>query len=330
VSPRARRIARIALLVGTILAVLVATEALLRRADLPHFDACSATADFAIPDAELGFVGAPGAIVAGESLNALGLRGPMLATTKPVETIRMLFLGDSTCWGLGVPLEAGLAARAAQLVAKDHPDHAVEYLIGAFPGYSSYQSKIQLRRLLPMQPDLVVFYVGARNDSTRHRYFRDAEIPARRARVDAGWHRVRLLRLGEALGDRVYKSALRKVLSYDARARVPLGAFRANISEMLEQIERAGVAGLIVVPPVSGRLLEREPSASGYREALIETAKSHGVPIVPLQEIFDRAGAEQMYFEDGYHFSVRGHEHAARAIARAIEAYDLVRSPRGR
>jgi len=325
VTPRrAGRAARLALLATALCVALFVAELSLRRFDLPAFDACSATADFAIPDDELGFAPPPGGVVAGEPLNALGLRGPVPAEPKPADRFRILFLGDSTAWGLGLPLDRTFAARSTQLLGEAHPERAFEFLIGAFPGYSSYQSKILLGRLLPLSPDLAVLYVGARNDSTRHRYFEDADIPARRARLQAAWHRVRLLRLGEALWDRLHRSLFRKLLTYEARARVPLDAFRANVADILRQLERARVPALVVVPPFSEKLTRREPLAPAYREALREIARERGVPTVSLQAVFDRADPAGLYFEDGYHFDAGGHALAAEAIREAVEEHRLV------
>ena len=174
---RGRRAARAALLAGSLATVFGGTELLLRWLDLPRFDACSDTAEYAVPDPQLGFAGRPGGSVRGIPLNEEGLRGPVLAEPKPQDRFRILFLGDSTCWGVGVPIERTFAARTTQLLSAAQPDERFEFLIGAFPGYSTYHSRILLERMLPMQPDLVVLYVGARNDPWRARYFPDADIP---------------------------------------------------------------------------------------------------------------------------------------------------------
>ena len=106
-------------------------------------------------------------------MNELGLRGPVLPVAKPDGHYRILYVGDSTCWGLKVPLEESFAHRATERIGADHPDTVFEYMIGAVPGYSSYHSTVIVKRLLPRKPDLVVFYVGARNDHSRANRRRD-------------------------------------------------------------------------------------------------------------------------------------------------------------
>ncbi len=320
--------ARAGLLIGSLATFFGCSELLLRWLDLPRFDACADTADYAIPDPELGFAARPGSNMRGIVLNEAGLRGPMLAVPKPRDHFRILYLGDSTCWGVGIPLEATFAARTTERLAAARPDQRFEFLIGAFPGYSTYHSRILLERMLPMQPDLVVFYVGARNDPWRARYFSDAEIPRRRARLQAAWHQVRLLRLIEAAADRSYRSLFRKLRSASARARVPPDAFRENLQRMALHLEQAGVPGLIVLPPFSKEFADKLPLALEYREILEEVGRRYRLPTVELQTAFDAEKPKRTYFGDMYHFARRGHEVAAREIHRAIAEHPHLRERR--
>ena len=325
---RGRRGARAALLAGTLATLLGGAELLLRQLDLPRFDACSDTAEYAVPDSQLGFAARPGSNMRGILLNEKGLRGPVLGEPKPQDHFRILFLGDSTCWGVGVPIERTFAARTTELLSADRPDERFEFLIGAFPGYSTYHSRILLERMLPMQPDLVVFYVGARNDPWRARYFPDGDIPTRRARLQSAWHQVRLLRLIEAATDRSYRSLLRKLRSASSRARVPPEVFRENLDQMAKRITDAGVPGLILLPPISAAFGEKLPLASEYRRILEGVGHRHQLPTVELQAAFDAEDPERVYFSDLYHFADRGHEVAARKIYRAIREHRLL--PRSR
>lgn len=292
---------RALLLACASLLALGAAEILLRALDLPHFDACDTTADYAIRDPELGFRGGPGDLVAGVRLNEQGWRGPPLAAPKPEGERRILFLGDSTCWGLRVELAETFAARTAGALES-------EFVLGAFPGYSSYHSAIVLERLLPLEPDVVVLYVGARNDGVRARYFPDADIPERRARLDATWHQVRLLRLVEVAVDRFYRSVFRKLLNRETRSRVPPEAFRANLERMLRRLEEAGIPGVLVIPPLSPAFEAEQPQMQRYREILAEIAAAHGLPTVSVDDRFAAAAASSLYFDDHYHLRARGHE----------------------
>jgi lysophospholipase L1-like esterase len=293
--------------------VLGAGEALLRALDWPAFDACDTTADYAIADPRLGFRGAPGAEVAGVRLNAHGWRGPALSRDKPPGEKRVLFLGDSTAWGLGVDLDSSFAGGATSRIP------GAQLLLGAFPGYSSYQSRLVLEELLPFGPDVVIFYVGARNDGVRARYYADAEIPVRRARLEAGWHEIRLLRLVEAAVDRSYRSLFRKLRSRESKARVPPEIFRDNMDAMLSRLRDRRIPALVVIPPLSEAFAAEEPQMRGYREILHEVARGHGAPIVSVDDAFATRNESSLYFEDHFHLAAPGHAIVGDAIHDAIE-----------
>jgi len=303
---------------------LVGSELLLRRLDLPVFDACSFTEDYAIPDAELGYAPPPDGTVAGFRLNREGLRGPSLPLPKPADHRRLLFIGDSTCWGLGVPLERTFAALATRALDDTYRGTTIEMVLGAFPGYSTYQSQIMLERLLPTQPDLVVFYVGARNDPSRARYYPDRDIPRRRARLNERWHQLRLLLSLEGIVDRSYRSFFRGFYSDRARARVTPADFRANLDQMAAQLRRAGLPGLVLVPPTSDGLLRDHPIVTTYRDILARWASDSGLAIAPLQPRFGREDRSRVYQEDEYHFSELGHRIAADEIRRVVVTEKLL------
>ena len=95
------------------LIVLGAFELSLRALELPGFDACwHVKDDFwqPEPDPELGWRYVPGSVVAGATINERGMRGPFLPEAKPAGHTRLLFIGDSTVFGLGLSLEESFAA----------------------------------------------------------------------------------------------------------------------------------------------------------------------------------------------------------------------------
>jgi lysophospholipase L1-like esterase len=298
-------------------ATLGLAELGLRALAMPSSDACSTIAEWAVPDPQLGYRGAPGTRVAGFPLNEIGLRGPSPGVPGAPERTRILFLGDSTAFGLGVELEQTFAARSTALLAES-AGAPVDYVIAAFPGYSSYHSAILLERLLPLGPDLVVLYVGARNDESRARWFPDAQIPARRARLAAAWHRVRLLRVLEGAADAAYRGWLRPLRGDAERARVPPDAFRQNLLRIADMLAEADVPGLVVLPPLSSVFEREHPLVRSYRELLVEVARERGLAVVSLDARF-AAGAEQaLFFSDHFHLSGAGHAIAAEEIHAAV------------
>lgn len=93
-------------------------------------------------------------------VNALGLRGPEIAPTKPAGTRRVLLLGDSYAFGLGVSEEASIETQLAALLQETmHATGggAVEVINAGVPAYQTEQERLLLERTgFALEPDLVV------------------------------------------------------------------------------------------------------------------------------------------------------------------------------
>jgi lysophospholipase L1-like esterase len=299
-------------------------EAALRAFDLPRYDTCWAPEqDIWLDDPELGPALRPGADTGSAVVNELGLRGPVLPREKDPQTYRVLFIGDSTVFGLGVPLDNTFAHLATSQLGALAPGRRSEYLIGAIPGSTSFQSRVLLARLLPYRPDLVVFYVGARNDPDRARYFRDSAWPERHARRQAAWHDVRTLRALEFMADAAWKKWLRRLRPRTWQARVPPDEFEANMKAMLEATRRAGVPAVVLLPPYSESLAAHQKIIPYYQDILREAAVSYGAPHPELQRIFALHEESAVYFEDGIHPSAKGHQLIADEIVRVVRESGL-------
>lgn len=109
--------------------------------------------------------------------NALGFRGPMVATARRPGTIRIVLLGGSTTHGFGVPDGQTIDAYMRELLSKRHPESQFDVINLAFDGYDSYQILERFQADgLPFHPDIVFFNEGI-ND-VRNAWFphlRDAD-----------------------------------------------------------------------------------------------------------------------------------------------------------
>jgi lysophospholipase L1-like esterase len=306
---------------AAIAAALLLLEAGLRVAGRPAADACfSPYGDAWLPDDALGFRYRPGASLAGGTVNALGLRGPVPAPAKPRGALRILFVGDSSAYGFGVADDEAFWSLAARAVAAAHPGVAVEPIVGAAPGYSSFHSRVLLDGLLAYRPDHVVFYVGAYNDHRPRVYFRDAEIPARMARRRAVWHRSHALVGLELVANRFARWLDRQRLDAAARARVLPDEFEANLRAMLGAAREAGARTVVLIPPFSAKLRARRPAIPTYEAILRRAAAEEGAAVVELGPLFAAASAEPLYLADQFHPSPAGHRRIAAAIAPALSA----------
>ena len=94
------------------------------------------------------------------TINALGLRGPEVTRDKPAGTLRVLGLGDSFTFGVGVRDEDTFLRRLENRLDDEQP---VEVLNAGTQGYNTRDQQVTLeRRWLGLEPDLVlvVFYLN--------------------------------------------------------------------------------------------------------------------------------------------------------------------------
>lgn len=307
------------------LLTLALFEGALRVLDLPRYDTCwNPTHPIWVEDPVLTQKLRPGSRTGIAEVNALGLRGPVLPLEKDPGTLRVLFIGDSTVFGLGTPLEETFVHLATSELGALRPEGKAEYLIGAIPGTTSYQSRILLERLLPYRPDLVVFYVGARNDPDRATYYKDSDWPSRYERRRAAWHQLRSLAALELLADTVWKTWLRRLRPRTWQARVPPDEFEENMKAMLEASRAAGVPAVVLMPPYSDSLVKHQKIIPIYQDILRNTAVAYGAPYAELQKVFAPEPVEEVYFRDGFHPKPKGHRLIADEIVRVVREAGLL------
>lgn len=315
------RLGGVVLLLASLGLALAGAELLLRALGLPGFDACWHVAEpfwQPEPDPELGWVYRPGAEVALALVNERGMRGPVLPAARDAARERLLFVGDSTCFGIWVALDDTFAARAARELGA-RSGRAVEYEIAALPGYSSWHSRVLVRRLLESQrPDRVVLYVGAHNDHSNARFYRDGAIPERLARRDAAWHQVRLLLLLENAADQAWRHWGRKLVPAERALRVPPEEFADNLRDMLQRARAAGTEALVLSPPWSAHQLADHAAIPRYREILRAVAAEEGADLLDLQPVFAGRDEAELFQRDGVHLTAAGHALAAQAIAEQL------------
>jgi lysophospholipase L1-like esterase len=118
-----------------------------------------------------------GYVRGGVRTNALGLRGADPPIPKPADTYRIVGLGDSCVFGLGIAEDAAVyGAVFAQELAPSLAPRRVEWVNAGVSGYSSLQGLRLLERLGPtLQPDLVLACFGL-NDYLYAAAAADAEL----------------------------------------------------------------------------------------------------------------------------------------------------------
>jgi lysophospholipase L1-like esterase len=272
---------------------------------------------FMQPDAELfwsprpGFRGAfRGRPVA---INALGLRGPEVQP-RPDTRRRMLCFGDSITFGYGVGDEETYAFRLGQLLAP----RGVEVVNAGVTGYTSHQVVGLARRLVPRLPaDVATICIGW-NDGTA-RPVDDREYARRLRSVMAVESRLDRLYLYRAM-KRVYLlRQARPAGPRTAARRVPEGAYRENLTRLLELLRAHGVRPAFIELP-RRRQRGQTPVESPYPAAFAAFAREHGVPWLRAGSLGYGAPIDDNAsdFIDTLHFSPSGHARLAELLSRQL------------
>jgi len=261
---------------------------------------------------------------AGPEVNRDGFRGPDVAREKPPGTFRIIVLGDSVTFGLGVPTEETFTARlGASLAAKRSPnDPRYEVLNFGVSGYGTAQ-EIHLLEVkgLAYHPDLVLL-VYIVNDPLGPELLalslrEVAELERRPLNVAA--HHSELLGL---VLDRIglLRQTGRTEATYDAAYRNPQAW--AGVTDGLAELARLGREHDFRVAVVVFPLLydfAHYPCAR-YHEQVRDAVARVGVPFLdlrfelPLRE----ATGYRLNVLDDTHPNARGHADAAVAIERFL------------
>lgn len=252
--------------------------------------------------------------------NAQGLRGPWWESTKAGNELRILAVGDSCTYGFGVDWQDAWAVQLERLVQAAHPDRLVRSALAGLPGYSTFQDRRLLARVLPdAQPDLVVFYCGAWNDF----------VPAAGTSDDDLGAQLSASRLGVLLGGLFrpgldgYRTAFELGETPQAH-RVSPDAFAQHLEAMVTVCRQRGACVAMVAPTHPATTLQRFAGLGEYRERVLALAERLQVPCIDLAAVcrqLDPTGAPPLpghataCFLDWVHPAPNLHAALARALA---------------
>ncbi len=304
------------------------------------------------PDAVLDYGGEKG----GCRTNALGLRCGPLGPKQPGE-FRILALGESTTFGVGVPDRMAYPQRLEALLRESGVCPQCRVINAGVSAWSSFQSRRYLETDgLALQPDLVLVYHEI-NDYMPASFRNAGQSEAAMLRSDVQLHDAMQASLGRRL---LSSSALVRWLSYhqarravarlkDAPRFVPpdaIGLPEIGLRPLVVHTEddrRAKVNEAALptrVPPPERRRMFEEMLAlcrsrgialvalhPSYRATvphacvLTEFCQERSVPMLEVQPLLHPEGVpvEEMYL-DKMHPTARGHQALAEALARFLAA----------
>ena len=284
--------------------------------------------------------------------NALGFRGAELASEKASGSLRVVCMGESStyCTGIADDRDA-YPARLHEALAAALPGRTIEVVNAGVGGYTSAENVLRcLFDVVPLEPDLVVYYY-THNDAHARRYpklsrdYREFSRswfePHGAGGVLAALRRRAILALGD-IGELV-----RRTEAHGGRrpslnvAKNPPEAFAANMAA-LAAIARDAGARLLFVNPNYRDLdlndaadLAQPPSTNlafravwEHRRIVENLAQRLGEGLVDLRGQIPypetRDGFPTQDYLDPVHFTPAGAERAAKIVAQAILAQNLL------
>ena len=293
--------------------------------------------------------------------NPQGYRSPEYSLQKPPGTNRIVLLGDSYGYGLGLPYEKTLAA----LLDKKLPETEVINL--SIPGFNTTQELLALQRDgLPFDPDLVLVLFCA-NDPRGNvcTFAKHNRIPyfLLNEQDSLELHGVPVpeekfsLERESFWGKALNKSAAYRLIQYrlspffqrrekggvsdlmtEWRKAVPLTTgFREGrllTRRLVSEIGRnAGEAGArtIVISAITKMQIEHKGSTRTVERMIAEDAETDpNIVWIELFDIFEEESRkEELWLASNDHWNERGNRIAAEAVLEAIQRHSLLSELKG-
>lgn len=269
-------------------------------------------------------------------LNRWRMRGPDHPEEKGPGVERVIFVGDSSVFGVQLEWRDTFSARFAQ--RREHRLPQVDYQVAncASPGHSSYQSRIKLERhCLDFEPDVVVI-ANQFSDSTlerledRERFPEEAHPELIRALEVSALFRLSNLLWWERVGAKVHDPTVIQQVGMEQSgktARVDLTDYAENLTAMVSMVREAGGVPVLMVlaamadtrvHQVGDKVVSRE-----YREIMRRVAQTSGVQLVDLGEVVrTRHRDRTQLFLDQVHPSREGAQLYAQVLDASLPAPD--------
>jgi lysophospholipase L1-like esterase len=268
----------------------------------------------------------------GRIANRQGVREDReIPARKAADEIRVLFLGDSTTFGYGVPLDETLVAQTERLLARQVPGRTIECVNAGVPGYTLFQGWRTLIELgFDFDPDLVVLSFGwnelAEWDGVGDlRHYRELMAatppgPLRYSRLlDLAWRAMHPFERADVTGGRP------RLFPYE---------FRFILEQIAEATEQRGVDLLLLVWPSSENIerdyrtpLQEEQFRFGVHHGLGGGGQAAVLDGIAVMRTMAREYPRSALYIDPIHATELGYRGIAQALATKIATWIDSREP---
>lgn len=272
------------------------------------------------------------------TVNNLGLRGPDVAEEKPTGMRRILLLGDSFTFGVGVRDEDTFARRLESDLNRDAPSgEQFEVINAGVQGYNTRDEVLYLEReWLKLDPDLVVivFYL---NDAYEDRtflnmgealgvYLEPYGLGRYSYLVDLVQHEIAARRSQSALEDyylQHYFQDARNFLPQPGEVGSDWTASRAALAHAAELLAKRDVPLVLVIFPELHQLDDSYPFAKVH-DLVRTSADELSIPVLDLFDTFRGHRDRDLWVHPtDHHPNAEAHRLAAEAIREFLDRQGL-------
>ncbi len=284
-------------------------------------------------------------------INSLGLRGPEVPRIKPLNALRILFLGDSVVFGQGIETDEETIPQQVAARLEEKSSRPVEAINAGVCGYSPWQQHVYLKEEgLALSPDLVVTNFVLNDVTEKFNLPRfggmqpnDQLLAAATSAMpnwlaDSGVYFIakaiaRRCRFGRAPRKTATRTEMLGVRTLcqkpdDPAVRYAWRVTLANLHKIIRTTESAGALNVLVVYPYAFQLQEARSALP--QQVLADFAQEQGVPMLDLLPVFRSAmrreglSADDLFLDFSHPTSL-GARVAAEAIADLIDRVAPIR-----
>jgi lysophospholipase L1-like esterase len=271
-----------------------------------------------------------------ERVNPAGYRGPLVAPGRARGTLRILTLGDSAAFGLGVRYEETFSAKLASML--DACGVKAEVIDAGVGGYTVRQGIERYRELsLRYEPDIVIAAFSGANESRRAVGPCDADKIQAAVERDSGLagfvrrlrRHVRTLELAHWLSQRRSSSAVlaggeaerareRELaqrsgeLEWEGTRRVSPSEFAMLLGQLRREASADGARLILVAVPHRALAEAHAPVMKQYTHNVLRTAVAEDAQVLDAQGRFtvmiENGGSEDALFLDEWNPTPLGHD----------------------
>lgn len=289
-----------------------------------------------------------------EKVNSEGFRGGDFSLQKPPGTRRLLLLGDSNTFGMGVEGDEPYFHRIGRWL-ETSKDSKWEVINSAVPGYSSFQMLQMLRtRGVRYSPDVIVVYAGAWNDYTpaigtndedSFRAFRESF--SRNSRTGGLFGDLRLFRFMARLAtsrpdhpadvqrarskQEEYRRLWSDRMERPDGPRLQPAQFQRILTTIAHDGKQLGAKVIFIVPPAPWSTRTRFKDGDLYAQIVRDLAMAEADGMVDARAALwtESKDSDSKYFCDIIHPNPDGHALVAQRLAAELQRLGIPGVPSG-